>query len=144
MVLASCLEQGSTPCYLFFNAFLALRHFQLQCNHANVCRFFFFIFAPLLRLDKTGLFSFEFKERRNVVFILRDFIGFNLKRRSPRFSLFCFSSGTGWRVTDKNFASSCCDEPTIERIGRNGTSVFCVLGNPYILGLCEPEGRMSL
>ena len=32
----------------------------------------------------------------------------------------------------------------LETIGPRGTSGLCILGNPYILGGCEPEGlRLS-
>ena len=87
MVLASCFEQGSTPCCLFFNAFLALRHFELQCNYANVCGLFF-IFAPLLRLDKTGSLVLNLRERRNVVLFATHEFGFNLREEALDLVLF--------------------------------------------------------
>ena len=54
MVLASCLELGSTPCRLFFNAFARCVIISWSAIMQMFVGFFLFFPAPLLRLHKTG------------------------------------------------------------------------------------------
>ena len=52
-------------------------------------------------------------------------------------------SSTGCKMLASHLASSWWEEPTMDRIGLNGVPSLCVLGNPYIHGLCEPVERTS-
>ena len=44
--------------------------------------------------------------------------------------------------TDSPLASSCWDEPIADKIILSGTDGLRTLRGPYILGHCEPVGRM--
>ena len=45
---------------------------------------------------------------------------------------------TGTKISANHLASSCWEEPIIDKIGLSGMFSLCVLGKPYILGRCEP------
>ena len=49
-------------------------------------------------------------------------------------------SSTGCKILASHLASSWWEESTMDKIGLNGVPTLCVLGNPYIRGLCEPVG----
>ena len=53
------------------------------------------------------------------------------------------NSRTGLRHSTSHLATECWTEWHIERIGCRGTSGLCILGNPYILGLCDPTGLIN-
>ena len=44
-------------------------------------------------------------------------------------------------VSANHLASSCWEEPIIDKIGLSGILSLCVLGNPYIHDRCEPVGQ---
>ena len=48
---------------------------------------------------------------------------------------------TGTQIFANHLASSCWEEPIIDKIGLSGMFSLCVLGKPYIRGRCEPVGR---
>ena len=47
---------------------------------------------------------------------------------------------TGAKISANRLASSCWEEPIIDKIGLSGTFSLCVFGKPYIRGRCEPVG----
>ena len=52
-----------------------------------------------------------------------------------------YSFRTGAKISANHFASSCREEPIIDKIGLSGMFSLCVFGKPYIRGRCEPVGR---
>ena len=48
---------------------------------------------------------------------------------------------TGTKISANHLASSCWEEPIIDKIGLSGMFSLCVLGKPYIRGSCESVGR---
>ena len=52
-------------------------------------------------------------------------------------------SKTGLRHSTSHLAKECWTECHMERIGRKGIPGLCVFGNPYILRLCDPTGRIN-
>ena len=48
---------------------------------------------------------------------------------------------TGAKISATHLASSCWEEPNIDKIGQSGMFSLCGLGKPYIRGRCEPVRR---
>ena len=52
-----------------------------------------------------------------------------------------FNCRTCAKISANHLASSCWEEPIIDKIGLSRMFSLCVLGKPYILGRYEPVGR---
>jgi len=62
----------------------------------------------------------------------------NVKASFTQFEEYNFKTGT--KISANHLASSCWEEPIIDKIGVSGMFSLCALGKPYIRGRCEPCG----
>ena len=54
-----------------------------------------------------------------------------------------YTDSIDFKIFTHHLAILCCGELIIERTGLRGTFALCVFGNPYSLGLHEPDGRKA-